>query len=196
MKYQLADLEFTSKTQITAFFKTMRDKYMGRLNLPITDSYDIKYLTALTQLIEKGNYLPFWQYFTVMKNNYATYGFRMMLNSNFTETLPYTMRIYNAKNNATAAFRYATIKDMLEYRAAHPDAECIHHDMIYFKTILTQFISDRGYDWVPVHHMKGGGFELNDTLLKEEWIAYHRKYAKLKALSLTDHRREHTGRAN
>ena len=196
MKYQLADLEFTSKKKITDFFKTMRDRYMNQLNQAITNVKDIQYLTALTTLIEKGNYLPYWQYFTVMHNNFDTYGFRMMLQSNFTETVPYSMRIYNAKNNATDAFRYATIKDMLEYRAQHPDGECIHHDMIYFKAILTEFIRDRGYDWIAVHHMEAGGFELNDTLLKEEWIQYHRKHAHLKALSHTDHRREHSGRAN
>jgi uncharacterized protein YegP (UPF0339 family) len=196
MKYQLADLTFSSKTKVTAFFKQMRDKYISRLNYPITDANDIKYLTALTYLIHKGDFLQYLKYFTVMQNNFGTYGFRMMLKSNFTETISYRMEKYTQKTKAIQGLRYAIIKDIFEFKAQYPHAEEIHHALRYFSEIEKEFVGDRGYDFIQIHHMEAGGFEMSDNLLKQEWIDFHRQHANLKALSHKEHRREHSGRAN
>jgi len=174
----------------------MRDRYMNQLNQAITNVKDIQYLTALTTLIEKGNYLPYWQYFTVMKNNFASYGFRMMLKSRFTETVPYSMQLYSQKNKAIRGLRYAIIKDILDEKAKNPDTDIIHHDLIYFSEIEKEFVGSRGYEFIQVYHMEAGGFEMSDNLLKQQWIEFHKEHAELKAMSHEDHRREHSGRAN
>lgn len=194
MKYQLADQGFSSLEKIKVFFRQMRDKYMSVLGQPITDNLDISSLLALTEFIKKGHYLPYWQYFTVMCNKCNTHGFRMMLKSGITETVSFSLNKYSQQDKILDALRYAIHMDILTLRALHPDSECVHHDLIYFKYIATEFI--KLHQEINVMHMEAGGFELVDNFQREQWVDFHRNQAALVAVTYEEHRREHAGRAN
>lgn len=66
----------------------------------------------------------------------------------------------------------------------------VDHYAPTFTDLASDWLSEHGgYENVAVHRLQGGGTEMTDDDLADDWWEYHRKHAKLRAVNAEVHKR-------